>query len=76
MKAPITERALFARVDRHLAKQGERLRRARAGSKSFETLGQYYVVNQEKGTIQETKRDLESLAREYGLLAEWEELEN
>jgi len=75
MKAAVTERALFTRIDRHLAKQGERLRRGRTGTKAFETLGAYYVVSQEKGTIQETQCELEALARKHGLLADWEELE-
>lgn len=75
MKAPITERALVARIDRHLAKEGERLRRGRQGTRVGAELGSFYIVSQNTNTITANNCDLVTLARELDLLADWEELE-
>lgn len=75
MKAKITERALFARIDRKLAKDGERLRRCRSDSRAYAELGDYYIVNQSANTITAQHCTLEGLAKELDLLADWEELE-
>tara|TARA_B100001059_G_scaffold212378_2_gene227370 strand:+ start:390 stop:620 length:231 start_codon:yes stop_codon:yes gene_type:complete len=75
MKAKLTERALFARVDRKLQKEGERLRRNREGTRAHDELGSYYVVASDRNTIEATNIDLQKLAKELGVLADWEELE-
>jgi hypothetical protein len=75
MKAKITERALFARIDRKLAKDGERLRRCRSDSRAHAELGDYYIVAGDRNTIETTHVELERLARSLDLLADWEELE-
>lgn len=74
-KAIVTERALFARIDRKLSKDGERLRRCKEDSKSFSDLGSLYIVDRNLNTIIAKHCDLERLGREIGALAEWEILE-
>jgi hypothetical protein len=44
MKAQITERALIQRINRRLAKDGEKLKKSR-GEKVLLDLGDYFIVN-------------------------------
>jgi len=74
-KAIVTERALFARIDRKLAKDGERLRRCKEDSRAFSELGALYIVNVNSNTITAKSCDLEKLGREIGVLSDWEVLE-
>ncbi len=74
MKKQVTERALFARVDRKLKKGGDCLRRCRQDSKAHAELGSYYIVSS-SNVITAQHCSLEGLARELGVLAEWEVLE-
>lgn len=74
-KIPIAERALFARVDRKLAKEGKRLRRCKTESKWYSELGALYVLDVNVNTIAAKHCSLEVLAKELGVLSEWEELE-
>lgn len=75
MKATVTKRALFARIDRKLQKDGERLRRCKESSKAYADLGDYYVVSGNTNTVIAQHCSLEGLAKELGLLAAWEVLE-
>ena len=70
----VSERALFARVSRMLAKDGEKLHRAKYGSRAFLSVGLYYIVDS-NNVITATNCDLEKLAREIKVIAEWEKLE-
>lgn len=76
MSASITvnERALFARVNRALAKNGERLCRARAGTRAHSDVGRYYVIDLQSNSIAAKDCDLEALAKDMKLLADWEML--
>lgn len=74
-KVTVTERALFARVDRKLAKEGQRLRRCKSDAKAFPELGAFYIVDTTTNTIATKNCELEALAKEVGVLADWEELE-
>lgn len=74
-KVTVTERALFARVDRKLAKEGQRLRRCKTDAKAFSELGTFYIVDTTTNTIAAKNCELETLAKEVGVLADWEELE-
>ena len=73
-KVKVSERALFARVDRALNKDEERLRRCRVGSRSYHELGDYYTINWRGNWIASKDVDLERLARELGVLKDYEEL--
>jgi hypothetical protein len=70
----VNERALFARVNRALAKEGERLHRAREGTRAYNDVGRYYVVDLQTNSIAAKDCDLEALAKDMKLLAEWEKL--
>ena len=72
---PVSERALFARVNRKLAKEGQMLRRCKESSRAFSDLGYLYIVDTHSNTIIALNCDLENLAREVGAIAHWERLE-
>jgi hypothetical protein len=78
----ITERALFQRINRKLAQDGEKLCTAR-GESASEEMGRFYVV--ETGQHVRPKRyaasgvvythvKLEELGRKLGVIKPWEEL--
>ena len=73
--APISERALLARVSRCLSKDGERLKTCKEDSRAFDTLGRYYVVDIQRNLVTDRNIDLEAYARKLGVLQAWEKLE-
>lgn len=74
-KAPISERALVARINRKLDHSDEALKKCRVNSRWYSTLGDYYLVNNQSNTIVAYHVDIEDLARNCGVLNEWEVLE-
>jgi hypothetical protein len=70
---PKSRKAVLARVNRFLAKRGEKIvcgvgrERARVGG--------WYRINEGTGQIVEVFIDLENCARTLGVLAAWEKLE-
>ena len=74
MKRKITERALAARLGRHLAKRNEVLRKCAPQTRGFLDLGEYYIVNLKMNSIIDTDINLQALARDEGVLKAWEEL--
>ena len=74
VKVPVTERALFSRCNRALAKDGESLRRCRADSPAANELGRYYTIDLHAGRVEAKHIELDELARELGVLADHEEL--
>lgn len=74
MKKQINERALAARLRRHLARQDEALKKCSPQTRAFLKLGRYYIVSLDLNMIIDMNVDLESLAREEGVLKQWEEL--
>jgi len=74
-KVPVTERALFARVDRTLRKRGEMLRRSRVGStRALLDVGRYYVLDVDRGAVVGHNINLEKYARELGVMQDFESL--
>jgi hypothetical protein len=71
--APITVRALVQRINRKLAKQSEKLIKAR-GQAARANLGDWYVVNTDKKTMVLSRVDPEKLARKLGVLEGWEQV--
>jgi hypothetical protein len=64
---PVNRRALIARVDRALIKQGRELRIARRGGMS-----NFLVIDND--AIADNEVDLEALARKIGAMEPWERL--
>lgn len=73
-KVPVTERALYQRINRRLAHDRKRLCASRSSSVET-TVGRYYVLDKDIHAIIATHVDLEEIAQEVGALAEWERLE-
>ena len=73
-KVPVSERAVFARVDRALRQQGKALRRCRPTSRAFAELGRYYIINTDRAWIDTTHVDLQTFARKTWALGPEEEL--
>jgi hypothetical protein len=74
IKVPITERALIQRINRALAKEGQILRAAR-GERSRAELGDYYIVDLSRNTVEAQHCDPIKLGKELGVLQAWEVLE-
>lgn len=73
-KVPVTEKALYQRINRKLAADGEKLKRAR-GANVETALGEYFVVDIYRNAVMHTHIDLEDYGRELDVLAEWEALQ-
>ncbi|MGQ7959895.1 hypothetical protein ACUTAF_19620 [Pseudomonas sp. SP16.1] len=69
----ITEHAAIARVNRKLHHQEMMLRTTRS-ARAYLELGRHYLVDWRTNFVVETHCDLESLARELGVLADWESI--
>jgi len=65
----VSETALRSRVRRRLARDGERLVTPRAGTRAATDYGPHFIVD-ERNIMQAWCCDLESLARELGVLRE------
>ncbi len=73
-KVPVSERALFARINRVLAKEEKSLRRCREDSSSYRDCGRYYIIDIRRNYVMNTDVDLAAFAKELGLLRPFEEL--
>ena len=71
-KAPVTLRAVIARINRRLAADGLVLRAARGAAVRRD--GAYYLVDTKRNVITPLEQDLEAYARKIAALAAWEEL--
>ena len=69
---PITEKALYQRINRKLRSQDAVLKRARGSAQT--TLGDYFVVDFYGNFVKQHHVDIERLGRELDVLAEWEKL--
>jgi hypothetical protein len=72
-RVPITEKALYQRINRKLRADGEVLKRARG--RVGTTLGEYYVLDIQRNFVAQRDVDLAELGRELGVMAEWESLQ-
>lgn len=73
----VSVRALTQRLNRRLAQDDQAVRSPR-GRASRSQWGDYFIVNKRtRGVVDYklTPKKLEAMARELGVLAEWEELE-
>ena len=74
MKKPVTSRALYARIKRHLEKDGIKLCASREGTRTHQDFGRYYSISLTDNAIETKDIDLEELGRELGILKDWEEV--
>lgn len=73
MKVKVSERALFSRLSRHLAKEDIALKKCRFDSRWYNDLGNYYTVHIRTNAIDSRHVDLEQWGRECGVLRDYEE---
>jgi hypothetical protein len=81
MKVPVSERALYARINRALAAgrllgdNDLRLKKTK-GAKARQDLGDFFVLNTRRNYVMHHYKDvdLEELGRDVGAIGEWEEL--
>ena len=71
---PLTQRALYQRLSRALARDGKRLKKTRAAP-ARSRLGDFFIVN-DNGGIVAHHVDLRQLARELDVLRPYETTEN
>ncbi len=68
MYSEISERALFARINRVLAKSNEALRKCRQDSRAYQSIGPYYIVDVNRNSIIASGiTDLKDLAKDEGV---------
>ena len=72
---PLSMRGLMQRINRKLRLDGKQLQTARS-PRAVASVGRYFINDFRRGVIVEQRVDPEALARELGLLAAWERIEN
>ena len=73
-KAPVSRRALIQRLNRKLAKDGFTVKKT-SGKQAKIEVGEFFVLNLERGVVTEKHVNLETLGRKHGVLAEWERMD-
>jgi hypothetical protein len=71
-KIPLSERAVVQRINRKLAKENEALRTSRQNSRAQSIVGNYYIVDLNRNAVTASQIDLEALARELGVIMDYE----
>jgi hypothetical protein len=74
-KVQVSERALIQRLNRKLKENDLIVKKTRPNSKSWSTLGDYYVIDLNLNGIVDRgldADDLEKMGREKKVLADWE----
>lgn len=72
-KVPVTEKALYQRINRRLKPDEETLKKSRS-NRMFATVGTYYVVDLKTNAVSRLRVDLEEFGRELGALQPFEAL--
>jgi hypothetical protein len=70
-RIPVSQAALLRRINRRLVVNGEKLRRTR-GKKAVAQMGSWHVLDIRARRVVDGHVDIEELAREIGVLREWE----
>lgn len=71
-KIPVSEKALMARVNRKLAKDGERILKSREGSRLRGNVGDFYLLDVSRNTVLNTHIELGHFAKQRGILRDYE----
>jgi hypothetical protein len=74
-KVKVSERALFARINRKIVEEDLVMRRCPATRRDYLNLGDFYLVNLRVNGLAGSHLDLEAYGREIGALKDYEELE-
>ena len=72
-KVPVTEKALYQRINRKLRQRDEVLKRSRASTEL--DLGKYFVVDLHRNAVTSHHIDIEDFGKQIGVLADWESLQ-
>jgi len=70
----ISENALLKRINRHLASDGQRVRRFRCDARDWDLRGEYCLCDTSSNALLATAIDLEAFGRELGVIREGEEV--
>jgi len=78
-RTPVSHDALVKRINRKLAREGERLRKTRpcrgeGVSRMWMNCGDFYVIDVRRNFLVDTHVDVEILGRKLGVLAHYERL--
>lgn len=74
-KISVSERAVIQRINRKLKPDHEMLRKARGDSiESSLDVGDFYIINYRIKGVTMKDVDVEKLARELGVLKDWEKV--
>ena len=71
-KVLVRARALTQRINRKLAKRGEKLLKAKQGSKKFQQMGEYYTIDITRNVVTGEHIDIEKLGRDLGAMKPYE----
>lgn len=72
----VSEKALFGRINRVLAKKSLRLHKTRLRSRSRDNLGRYYIRDTDTKTLVEHHIPLAMYANDLGVVSDLEQLED
>jgi hypothetical protein len=70
-KVPVSTRALIQRINRAM-RDDERVVKTTRGARALAEFGTYYVLDWNRNFIVDTRVDLGELAKEYGVLRDYE----
>jgi len=71
----VSEKAIFGRINRVLAKKSLVLKKTRLRSRSLDTLGRYYILDTRTNMLVDSHFPLERYAKDLGVLSGHEWLE-
>jgi hypothetical protein len=71
IKVPLSNRAIIQRINRRLAKDHEKLCKSR-GWQAQQNLGDYYLLDRYRKTVINSNVNVETFARELGVIQEHE----
>jgi hypothetical protein len=71
----VSRQAIMARLNRHLAHQGQALRQCAEGRRFHDSLGAVYVIDTARNLVITTHIDLEDFARSLGVLKRGERVD-
>jgi hypothetical protein len=74
LKVPVTSRALMQRLNRALWEEDLMVKKTRPQGRARIDLGEFYLVNWRINGVADKNIDLEDYGREYGVLADYEEV--
>lgn len=72
--APISERAVLARINRKLKPDNKQLKKCKADSQGYGELGDYYEVDLNLNAVTATHVDLQQRGTEMKVLADFEQI--